>query len=91
VCYCVPVVVGVVGVLCGLSVARVRFRFYLVYNYDALLVLLLVLLVAGVIYVLRYLSAAFARKPVAGEDLEAEIRRLKARVEELERKGAKGG
>jgi hypothetical protein len=30
-------------------------------------------------------------EPVAGEDLEAEIRRLKARVEELERKGAKGG
>ena len=54
-------------------------------------VLLLVLLVAGVIYVLRYLSVAFARKPVAGEDLEAEIRRLKAGVEELERKGAKGG
>jgi uncharacterized membrane protein len=54
-------------------------------------VLLLVFLVAGVIYVLRYLSIAFARKPVAGEDLEAEIRRLKARVEELERKGAKGG
>ena len=52
-------------------------------------VLLLVLLVAGVIYVLRYLSAAFARKPVAGEDLEAEIRRLKARVEELERERAK--
>jgi uncharacterized membrane protein len=53
--------------------------------------LLLVFLVAGVIYVLRYLSVAFARKPVAGEDLEAEIRRLKARGEELERKGAKGG
>jgi cell division protein FtsB len=68
-----------------------RSGLYLVYSYDALLVLLLVLLVAGVIYVLRYLSVAFARKPVAGEDLEAEIRRLKARVEELERKGAKGG
>jgi cell division protein FtsB len=54
-------------------------------------VLLLVLLVAGAIYVLRYLSVAFARKPVTGEDLEAEIRMLKARVEELERKGAKGG
>ena len=54
-------------------------------------ILLLVLLVAGVIYVLRYLSVAFSRRPVAGEDLEAEIRRLKARVEELERKGAKGG
>jgi len=54
-------------------------------------VLLLVLLVAGVIYVLRYLSVAFSRKPVAGEDLEAEIRRLKARVEELERERAKGG
>jgi len=50
-----------------------------------------VLLVAGVIYVLRHLSVAFARKPVAGEDLEAEIRRLKAGVEEPERKGAKGG
>jgi hypothetical protein len=28
-------------------------------------------------------------EPVAGEDLEAEIRRLKARVEELERERAK--
>jgi hypothetical protein len=37
VCYCVPGVVGVVGVLCGLLVVGVRFRFYLVYNYDALL------------------------------------------------------
>ncbi|MFZ8795319.1 MAG: hypothetical protein ACO2O2_15775 [Acidilobaceae archaeon] len=70
---------------------RCRFRLYLVYSYDALLDLLLVLLVAGVIYVLRYLSVAFSRRPVAGEDLEAEIRRLKARVEELERERAKGG
>ena len=54
-------------------------------------VLLPVLPVAGVIYVPRYLSVAFARKPVAGEDLEAEIGRLKAGVEGLERKGAKGG
>jgi cell division protein FtsB len=54
-------------------------------------ILLLVLLVASVIYVLRYLSVAFSRRPVAGEDLEAEIRRLKARVKELERERAKGG
>ena len=54
-------------------------------------ILLLVLLVAGVIYVLRYLFVAFSRRPVAGEDLEAEIRRLKARVEELERERAKSG
>jgi hypothetical protein len=68
-----------------------RFGLYLVYSYDALLDSPPVLLVAGVIYVLRYLSVAFSRRPVAGEDLEAEIRRLKARVEELERERAKGG
>ena len=53
-------------------------------------VLILVLLVAGVIYVLRYLSASSAQRPVASEDLEAEIRRLKARIEELEREKVKG-
>jgi len=53
-------------------------------------VLILVLLVAGVIYVLRYLSASSSQRPVASEDLEAEIRRLKARIEELEREKVKG-
>lgn len=53
-------------------------------------VLLLVLLVAGVIYVLRYLFTQHPRRSSI-EELEDEIRRLKAKIEDLERRKGSGG
>jgi len=51
-------------------------------------ILLLALLVAGVVYVVRYLMAAPRR--AGSEELEAEIKRLKSRIEELERERSGG-
>jgi len=51
-------------------------------------ILLLVLLVAGVVYIARYLMVAPRR--AGSEELEAEIKRLKSRIEELEREKSGG-